>query len=160
MAIFFGEGLWSHQATSRNQIFTVGIQSPSENGFMEPKYYSFQRWWRTPWSSSEKLGLGFWEFFHGFRLNQIQVLDPTPSFHHGQASACRLGWFLGHDFRPKFPAIQVMGHDTWMLIKYMVFFVYIYIYFFFERGPVKTRQSVHFCWTLRMPVHSQLVVLG
>ena len=26
---------------------SLGIQSPSENGFMEPKYYAFRRWWRT-----------------------------------------------------------------------------------------------------------------
>ena len=27
---------------------SLGIQSPSENGFMEPKYLAFWRWWRTP----------------------------------------------------------------------------------------------------------------
>ena len=26
----------------------VGIQSTSENGFMEPKYYAFRKWLDTP----------------------------------------------------------------------------------------------------------------
>ncbi len=29
-------------------LFILGIQSPSENGFMEPKYYAFRRWLDTP----------------------------------------------------------------------------------------------------------------
>ena len=34
---------------------TLGIQSASENGFMEPKYLAFRRWVYTPSSSSDKL---------------------------------------------------------------------------------------------------------
>ena len=34
---------------------SLGIQSPSENGFMEPKYLAFRRWLYTPCSSSDKV---------------------------------------------------------------------------------------------------------
>ena len=35
--------------------YTLGIQSPSENGFMEPKNYAFRRWLDTPCSSAENM---------------------------------------------------------------------------------------------------------
>ena len=33
----------SGENKNNSLIITLGIQSPSENGFMEPKYYAFRR---------------------------------------------------------------------------------------------------------------------
>ena len=42
-----------HDGIKNIQKRRLGIQSPSENGFMEPKYIAFRRWLYTPCSSSD-----------------------------------------------------------------------------------------------------------
>ena len=40
-----GQIAWSNDLV---YALALGIQSPSENGSMEPKYYAFRRWLDTP----------------------------------------------------------------------------------------------------------------
>ena len=66
---------------------TLGIQSPSENGFMEPEYLAFRRWWRTPLAHHLTFGepgsvgkflyhqLGFWNELFRPRNELIGVVS-------------------------------------------------------------------------------------
>ena len=107
---------------------TLGIQWPSENGFMEPKYFAFRRWLYTQ-SSSDVRSLGKW--IH----NELKHIPPLRS---GLSSLnsnlphlvgfCSLAWNWST------PEHKRISAEKWMLGRR----------FAFGNGPFFQMTFVHF----------------